>query len=718
VGRLSLLGLFTVGLLADAGCRRRAQSGSAGQATRTTLTPTASSPAATSSEVLVPAAGSAIVSSTLCTAAPHKKFHLRPSATRKSEGPEYSAGTELELLEPTELTRFGARMFKARVRSDGKLGYAFVSQREIGPLCTVSWEDEPAANKTLNRPLEPGGECLVDKPVGIKKRDKVFNSDCQPAEASHQHETTELDLNGDGYKDAQLSIVSGPFEHFILAVQTAAGWTAYTVGQGHSDADGVQSDWSHVIRTRAGIYVGFSSYELYDRAHEDLDRDTSWQDCELYRVRADGALFQVFRGKVEGGAEGDWSFKDDGDGSLMLIGKSGRVQRLRWNPETWQLVPQRIVVNPRVLAPPAAGDKAQLAAPQPTTVSTGQTAPKTCPEILKANKHALEAHFQKYPSARSRFGESSEGVERHSNAALSRCYQSGQDAVALAIRSVTSQSCFADKEHDDVDLTVELALVWVRDGERRELVLLPPAPAMHPDLGLRYQVECGVGERHWFDLNGIFDLDGDQSPELFVSRHSWDPEDLESVYSQIWSLHPTQVVNYKHAPPLEEVGTTVGDAVAGVPGGVRDGDGDGRPDIFFRGPYAQSYISECGMYNPRAIPPVFMYHALPDGRFSTTDTAARAAVAKWCPQKPDLSKKLGIRTQANTKVAQTAVCARLWGASEQDLLLRLARECKVWVNGSVGPDGGGCGADVLYGKSPCPMWLKELIAVKPPLQLP
>src|SRR4051812_40056269 len=72
-----------------------------------------------------------------CLATLRKKFHLREGPTLASKGPQYPGGTTLELLEHTELTRLGARLFKVRVRSNAQIGFAFVGAPELAASCKV-----------------------------------------------------------------------------------------------------------------------------------------------------------------------------------------------------------------------------------------------------------------------------------------------------------------------------------------------------------------------------------------------------------------------------------------------------------------------------------------------------------------------------------------------------------------------------------------------------
>lgn len=66
-----------------------------------------------------------------CRVQTSSAFHLRPSEGLGSVGPEYPAGTALDVLAPGALWRRGNRIHRVRVVTDGALGYAFLSTDEL-----------------------------------------------------------------------------------------------------------------------------------------------------------------------------------------------------------------------------------------------------------------------------------------------------------------------------------------------------------------------------------------------------------------------------------------------------------------------------------------------------------------------------------------------------------------------------------------------------------
>ena len=61
-------------------------------------------------------------------------FHLRPTATTASIGPEYAAGTRLVVFEFTGLRRRASKLFRVQT-PDGATGYAFLAPNELSGSC-------------------------------------------------------------------------------------------------------------------------------------------------------------------------------------------------------------------------------------------------------------------------------------------------------------------------------------------------------------------------------------------------------------------------------------------------------------------------------------------------------------------------------------------------------------------------------------------------------
>ena len=66
-----------------------------------------------------------------CLLTTRDSFHLRPTDTESSVGPEYPVGTLLEVLEPGTAVRRSSVTHRVRVANDGAEGYAFFNEREV-----------------------------------------------------------------------------------------------------------------------------------------------------------------------------------------------------------------------------------------------------------------------------------------------------------------------------------------------------------------------------------------------------------------------------------------------------------------------------------------------------------------------------------------------------------------------------------------------------------
>jgi hypothetical protein len=69
-----------------------------------------------------------------CSAVATAPFHLRPTATTASIGPQYAAGTQLTVYEFTGLRRRASKLFRVQT-PDGATGYAFLAPNELSGTC-------------------------------------------------------------------------------------------------------------------------------------------------------------------------------------------------------------------------------------------------------------------------------------------------------------------------------------------------------------------------------------------------------------------------------------------------------------------------------------------------------------------------------------------------------------------------------------------------------
>lgn len=184
-------------------------------------------------------------------------------------------------------------------------------------------------------------------------------------------------------------------------------------------------------------------------------------------------------------------------------------------------------------------------------------------------------------------------------------------------------------------------------------------------------------------VRALADYDGDGEVEVLRERAGKEHEGGPIEERTILTLARGKIAPYAPARGFSIVA-------------VEDADGDGRPDLVTRGPYE-------GIVDPDAFgnawpagPAIFLAHAQPDGTFAFGDAASVTFTRGKCPARPALAFEpldLQAAEGAETKV----VCARLWGASEEDVV-------RAW--------NAACAA-----KDACEPWAKELAAVRPPFTL-
>jgi hypothetical protein len=115
-------------------------------------------------------------------------------------------------------------------------------------------------------------------------------------------------------------------------------------------------------------------------------------------------------------------------------------------------------------------------------------------------------------------------------------------------------------------------------------------------------------------------------------------------------------------------------------GYLRDVDGDGLPDLIGHGQYRADNGVLCGSgYGFSLEGPLLLWHAQPDGSFSATDSVAAAFAKKHCGPKPNLKNLFSTAIKKDEfavgedELAARAVCARMWGFSEAEVLAQVQR---------------------------------------------
>ena len=149
-----------------------------------------------------------------------------------------------------------------------------------------------------------------------------------------------------------------------------------------------------------------------------------------------------------------------------------------------------------------------------------------------------------------------------------------------------------------------------------------------------------------------------------------------------------------------------------------DIDGDGRPDlIVIPEPYQTRGLQKNAANGEWSSDPtlLFLAHAVPGGEFRLDDAAAQNFVKKeWCDHAP-----LDVVRRQNDEailLGNPLVCARLWGASREQLRRTVMRRCKTfstreqWERALVRNDDANL-------REECAPWVPELIDAEPPLRL-
>ncbi|CAN5658200.1 hypothetical protein BH09MYX1_BH09MYX1_03450 [soil metagenome] len=200
------------------------------------------------------------------------------------------------------------------------------------------------------------------------------------------------------------------------------------------------------------------------------------------------------------------------------------------------------------------------------------------------------------------------------------------------------------------------------------------------DVKVNLSILQGPGSRH-LDEPQFFDFDGDGDEEVIVfcgaNEEGGDPE-----LHEMWTFKNGAVAGYAPATGLAFDGTTQLDA-------------DHRPDLTSRGPYAKILAeSETGDSYPIA-PHLFVLQSLVNGTFDIRSPAALDYAKTQCGVESTIDWP---SAAFDDGLAMAIVCARLHGASEDDLHAASAKRC--------------------HAVDRCPAWVSALIDTPPPFVFP
>ncbi len=193
---------------------------------------------------------------------------------------------------------------------------------------------------------------------------------------------------------------------------------------------------------------------------------------------------------------------------------------------------------------------------------------------------------------------------------------------------------------------------------RAVLTYVDDAGGFHPARG-----SCAVlahpldFERARLEKVFSFDYDGDGIEEIMLRCGSSVWEDSGARLG-LWTFREGTVAAYSPASGIDLADTA-------------DQDGDGRPDLIS---FERYWLSEeCGDAPPPVGTPAVLFHSLPDGTFSAHDEVAGAFLRVACPEPPG-ALLLEENDCAAFHTRGRIACARLWGASAEEVRTRLNDE--------------------------------------------
>lgn len=178
----------------------------------------------------------------------------------------------------------------------------------------------------------------------------------------------------------------------------------------------------------------------------------------------------------------------------------------------------------------------------------------------------------------------------------------------------------------------------------------PSVGASWPPLTIRFN--CCDRDSGFLEEPAAFDFDGDGVKEFFV-RSQWAHEATSFSWSALYTVRDGRIVTYPTPDAFEPIE-------------MRDENDDGRPDLIGRHTVPTGIACGSG-FETHASGPEFAAISRADGSFDTTGEAARAVALQACPTRP-----------RQTTTFDEVICARLWGATVDELRRSMQRRYAEW----------------------------------------
>jgi hypothetical protein len=186
----------------------------------------------------------------------------------------------------------------------------------------------------------------------------------------------------------------------------------------------------------------------------------------------------------------------------------------------------------------------------------------------------------------------------------------------------------------------------------------------------------GATEGRWPKILGEYDYNGDRHPEVVVAT-----EELDNAVIPHRSHTPER---YLHGRVFQATSRGIelyAPTATYVISGMRDIDGDGRPDLLSRLGYTVEGHVDCAVDDGASyalLGPELALHSREDGTFSASDAVARAYAETVCASRP---LRLQPEEAAEDERYVDIVCARVRGVPASVLRERIAvaaaaTECK------------------------------------------
>jgi hypothetical protein len=302
-----------------------------------------------------------------CTATVRAEVHLRPTATPRTVGAPWPAGTTFEVLGVDPWLRREIPgdedegvLAEVRVVASGDRGWTFVRYTELAPECPLFLEPPPWGRRPPTTPAERANCTRAPRHArgawNAERGPRRFRPQVLPCCPSAQswRVIERLDLDGDGSRDELVlaardcacmrDYLPGDEKGAVVALlRRPGGWLGEEViREIDPEHDPGWSSYDGELRAGSAVYLRWSVDDHLLTEERGLPSRVSFSTAWSGLTRIDGCGVGRVVARVVPPLAGECTWAGNSDGSVELVcRRPARRALLRWDEGRFELVPDR-----------------------------------------------------------------------------------------------------------------------------------------------------------------------------------------------------------------------------------------------------------------------------------------------------------------------------------------------------------------------------------------